>query len=456
MTTRRDIPLPVADANASPSITRRDLISTAARVGTGIALGTAAFQSLPLAAARASQEQAPVELTYWNHIYKPANDLTTKLIAAYMRSNPQVKISYDTIAYGSFETKLLTAFAGGTGPDVYWAGDWLMPSFIPKGVVAPLDTKAYGVPSQAAFLNRYDPHTFDAFTANGTVYAGGISEVDTFSLFYNKAVFRAEGIPYPSATQPMTWAEFSALAGKLTKFAGGKRVRSGTEFVYGVPIFAAMYIEPIVRQMGTDLLDPITGAPLFDSPAAIATMQYFSDLRMKYKANDPSFSVDNASDFDHGRLAMYFANLSSIPGFVDTDPKIKGDIGIAPWPVWKRGGIRSTGKYAWAWLVNPRSAPEKQSAAWRFISFLQSQAHQWFDQCGYVEPLKNNLSYELSKQPLANVYHDDLNYARYFLRSPHFEELTQILSNAFTSVQSGANAASAMKKAQSEALDAVR
>jgi ABC-type glycerol-3-phosphate transport system substrate-binding protein len=116
----------------------------------------------------------------------------------------------------------------------------------------------------------------------------------------------------------------------------------------------------MVRQLGGELVDA-TGKPQFDSASVIRTMQFFHDVRMKYKANDPAFpSADLSVDMARGRVAMWIAGIWAIANIVKTNPKMKGEIGVAPLPTWTRGGKRVTCKYAWAWYVNPRSAPEKQ------------------------------------------------------------------------------------------------
>jgi hypothetical protein len=62
----------------------------------------------------------------------------------------------------------------------------------------------------------------------------------------------------------------------------------------------------------------------------------------------------------------------------------------------------------------------------------------------------------LEKQPLLRIFRDDLTYARYEFRSPHYFELSEVLNRAFQRIQSGGNPSSVMKSAQQEALRAVR
>ena len=68
-------------------------------------------------------------------------------------SHPNVKITFDNAPHDNFEQKVLTAFAGGAGPDVFWAGDWMIPQFVANGIVAPVDPTAFGVQTQEEFVS---------------------------------------------------------------------------------------------------------------------------------------------------------------------------------------------------------------------------------------------------------------------------------------------------------------
>jgi multiple sugar transport system substrate-binding protein len=377
-----------------------------------------------------------------------------KLIAAYQKLNPGTTIANTVIASANLETKVLTSFAGGNGPDLWWDGDWEVPVYLADKIIAPFDPKAYGVASQAAFINRYDPHTFDAFMQNGTLYTGGPSEFNVLCLYYNKKIFRELGIPYLSATQPITWEELASIAQKITKISGGKRVRTGLDLNYTDPHWIVFQIEPIVRQVGGELF--ANGKPLFDSSPVMQVMQYYYDLRFKYQANEPSFTVDNLGDFARGRIGMGVWGIWAVPYMLSANPAALPDIGVAPLPTWNKGGKRVVNKYAYAWYVNGRAAPDVQAAAWKFISYLTSNSRDWFKNCGFMEPIKTNWSYMESVQPLIKVFREDLPYGQYEFRSPHYLELANVLVRAFTAIQGGSKPSSVMKSAQQDALNAVR
>lgn len=70
---------------------------------------------------------------------------------------------------------------------------------------------------------------FDVFTKNGEIY-GFPFRGDYYVMYYNKDLFDAAGVAYP--TDDMTWDEFEELAAKLTS-------GEGMDKVYGASIYTA-------------------------------------------------------------------------------------------------------------------------------------------------------------------------------------------------------------------------
>lgn len=392
--------------------------------------------------------EAKVRLTYWTHTYDPAVAVNKEMIEEFMKQNPDIEIIYDHVPHASFEPKLLTAFAGGTGPDVYWMGDWVMPKWIPGGVVEPVDYTVWGLNSYEEFAQLYDPGALVAFTMNGKIYTGGISEYNTFSLYYNPQHFREAGIPLPSKTVPLTWEEVAEIAAKLTQFdEKGSRIRSGFEAVYGVPIWTILLLEPQIRQLGGEIVDA-NGKPQLDSEACIQAMQWWYDMRVRYRATDPAFqSPDLWADFTQGRLSMIIAGPWAISIIRSYNPDM--EIGVMPLPHFK-DSPRVTTLYAWAWFVNPQSQNKK--AAWNFVKYLTGDPMRWWEKVRYIQPKKGVLDQLLATEPLLETFIEDFKYAQYEFRSENYYEISEILTRAFQRVvMEGMNPADSLKKAQEEA-----
>jgi multiple sugar transport system substrate-binding protein len=390
---------------------------------------------------------AKTEIVYWSHTYDPAVSLTKEMIAEFEKQNPDIQITYDHVPHASFEPKLLTAFAGGTGPDVYWMGDWVMPKWMPS-LTEPVDYTVWGVNSYEEFAQLYEPGALDAFTQDGVIYTGGISEYNTFSLYYNPQHFREAGIPLPSATVPLTWEEMAEIAAKLTKFdEKGGRVRSGFETVYGVPIWTILLLEPQIRQLGGELLDE-TGKPWLNHEKVVEAMKWWHKMRVEYKATDPGFqSPDLWADFAQGRVSMTIAGPWAISIIRSYNPDM--EIGITPLPHFQ-GSDRVTTLYAWAWFVNPASKNKKE--AWRFVHYLTSDPLRWWERVKYIQPKKGVLQKLLEGEPLLTTFLEDFKYAQYEFRSPNYYEISSILTRAFQQVvMEGIEPQEVLNKAQEEA-----
>jgi len=431
-------------------ITRRQFVALAGLAGSVVLLNPLRARPLP---ARAAPSRQQIELLYMTHDYAPATPVNEQLIAEFQQAHPNVTITYDHAPHANYEEKVLTAFAGGRGPDVWWAGDWLVPQYVDNGLLAPVDVSAYGVTSVEAFRDLFEPGALEAFTVNGNVYTGGISEYNTFSLFYHPAHFQEAGLPVPPEDKPLTWEQVAEYAEKLTKFdQSGTRTRSGLEWVYNVPIWTVLLYEPMLRQLGGEVFDASTGKPNFLSDQMIKTMRFVQDLRTRRKANDPSFLTNLVEDFANERISMVIMGPWAFSLIRNTNPNAR--VAVAPLPVFE-GGTRITTLYAWAWFVSAKSPVERQRVGWEFTNFLSSKGQLWWDKVRYIQPRKGKAdtgadlaAYRLEQEPLLKVFLDDFKYGKYQFRSKHYYEIASAWMRGVSRIQEGENVEQVLRDTQ--------
>ena len=65
----------------------------------------------------ASAEQ--VTLRMWMHEHPPRMPIDKQIVAEFEKANPDIKVDHEIIPVAEYPTKLLTAFAAGSGPDVF-------------------------------------------------------------------------------------------------------------------------------------------------------------------------------------------------------------------------------------------------------------------------------------------------------------------------------------------------
>jgi multiple sugar transport system substrate-binding protein len=159
---------------------------------------------------------APVTITWWTGQNDAAEKLLEGLGAEFSKAHPNVTVKVSSGASSTEELlqKLSAGFASGTYPNISYAfGSW----------ASELESsgKMQDITAQVA-----DPSVkWDEFSAaaratvqpTGKATIGFPALVDNISLIYNKTVFDAAGVAYP--TDQWSWDDFRAAAKKLTSTA---------------------------------------------------------------------------------------------------------------------------------------------------------------------------------------------------------------------------------------------
>src|SRR5580704_14355723 len=60
-----------------------------------------------------------VTLRMWMHEHPPRIPIDKQIVAEFEKANPDIKIDHEIIPVAEYPTKLLTAFAAGSGPDIF-------------------------------------------------------------------------------------------------------------------------------------------------------------------------------------------------------------------------------------------------------------------------------------------------------------------------------------------------
>ncbi|MCB9159790.1 MAG: ABC transporter substrate-binding protein [Caldilineaceae bacterium] len=408
--------------------------------------------------AGAADSGAPIELLYMTHNHAQSIPVNEAIIAEFQESHPNVTITFDNAPHSNYEQKVLTAFAGGEGPDVFWAGDWMVPQFVGANIVAPVDPTAFGVDTQEEFLDLFEPGSLDAFTVDGTVYTGGISEYNTFSLIYNVDAFTEAGLDPLPKDQPVTWEELADIAAALVKRDGDTITATGLTWPPNTPIWTVLIQEPMLRQLGGELVDPETGMPDFTQEPMVQVMQYLQGLT-ETGAVDMALYTDLLQDFASGRVAMIIGGPWAAKPLNEMNPDLNWD--TAPLPQFAAAQDRVTTLYAWAWFVGSQSTPEEQKAAWEFVNLLTSKQKEWWDNVGYVQARKADIDgmtlqeYYAQDDPRLTTIFDDYPYGQFEFRSPKYFELSDIWTRAQDRVLNGEDVMTVLQDAQAQAEGAM-
>src|SRR5579883_729487 len=188
------------------------------RVGRGAmriahALRCAAFSVCVLLTA-CSQSDDRHTLQFWT--IGREGEAVQKLLPEFRRAHPEIRVDVQQIPLTASHEKLLTAYAGGSLPDVTQLGDTWIPEFAALHALEPLQSRV-----EHSAVVRKDDYFASVWATSviDKVLVGIPWYVDTRLLFYRTDLLRAAGFDAP----PRDWAEWQAQMDAIRAHSGGRR-----------------------------------------------------------------------------------------------------------------------------------------------------------------------------------------------------------------------------------------
>jgi multiple sugar transport system substrate-binding protein len=326
------------------TVSRRDFLSTGAKVGAAAALaGTA----LSTAAPRRS-EAAGITLTYMglgpNSAFPKGQQ---GMVDAFNKTHPGITAKFVAAPTGEadiYHDKLVTVMSAHDGSidvfdsDVIWQAQWA-----PANWAVPLD-KVFP-PSQQKF---YAPGMIWADTVGSHIY--GIPWLlDTGHLFYRKDILDANGLK-PATT----WQELHDQCVML-----GKKYPKMVPFVacYQAGQQLICNFMEYSWSAGGDFLDAKTGNVVFNSPQNLQALETMISF-IKSKIVQPgivSMELSTGAQIWATGGAIYHRNWNYAYSAADTNPKLTGMIGSANVPTYP-GHATASCAGGWQYVVNAYSS----------------------------------------------------------------------------------------------------
>ena len=397
---------------------------TSPRALGALAASAAAVLVLSACSSSAGGESASggdVTLSYaiWDENQKPAME---DIAAAFEKENPNVTIDIQVTPYKEYFTKLQTAATGGSAADVFWMNGPNFQLYASNGQLAPLDDAGVDAAD-------YPQGLIDLYTFDGALY-GAPKDFDTVALWYNKALFDAAGVEYPS--DGWTWDDFTAAAAALTDPAKGQFGVAASQ--YGQENFYNS-----IAQAGGEVISADGTESGYGSPEALAGIELWTDLIEAGSSPTAQQMTDtNPEDFFlSGKVAM-FQNGSWAAIAYGDNAEIADTVDVAPLPEGPKGNqsvIHGVGNVANA--KSPHVAEAKAFAA--FASGEQAAEIQ--AETGTVIPAFNGTQQgwvDALPQYDLQVYIDALDTAVPYPVSKNTSAWTSIESEVLSQVWSGA------------------
>ena len=289
-------------------------------------------------------------------------EVVAELLPEFYARHPDVKVRVQQLPWTAAHEKLLTAYAGGSLPDLCQLGNTWLPEFTALDALEPLDARvaASSVQRDDYFAGILDTNQMPS--AQGVRLFGLPWYVDTRLLFYRTDLLRAAGID----RAPQSWAEWLA-AMRAIKQRGGARG-------YGVllPLNEPDPLFSLALQQG-DLLEDDATRGAFSKPAFRRALDFYAGIFHEDLAPlMTNTQVSNVWDeFARGMFTFYVSGPWNIGEFRRRlPPAAQGDWATAPLPGPDGPGVSTAGG---ASLVMFKGSARKE-AAWQLIEYLSEPA----------------------------------------------------------------------------------
>lgn len=257
-----------------------------------------------------------VELKFWDMVWGPAEYIETgkKLVEQFNSEHPNIKVTYQSIPWTNWYQTFSTAIASGTGPDISTGAGYQAFQFYDMDAILPIDDVVEEW-RQEGKLDDFFPGMVDTLKYDGH-YVAFPWGTDVRILYYRKDLFKQAGVELPK-----NFDELRAAAKKLS--GDGKYGIIAPSDDGGVHFVIAMMLNN-----GGGLFNEGQQVDMMNE-RNIESLNFMSDLVKDGSLNPAGagFKGDDATkSFGQGDSAIILHN----PGFRDSLPDIKDQIGIIP------------------------------------------------------------------------------------------------------------------------------
>ncbi len=329
-----------------------------------IALLAVLIAALVLSACGGGQTKGPVTISFMAWGAPEELAVWQQIVNDFQAANPNITVNVEVTDWDSYWTKLQTLLAAGTPPDVFAMDAPLYLDYQSRDQL--LNLQPY-IDKNPGMLDGFYPVTLDAYKLPDGYY-GMPRDFQTIVLFYNKDMFDAAGLPYPTAD--WTYDDLRTAAKALTIDNNGDGTIEQYGFATDLWDMELSWSEAI-WSWGGEVISADHTKTLLGEPVAREAWQFFYDMMWTDRSiPDPNTSGEYGQDlFQAGVAAMTSIGHWAVPGYATTD--FKWD--VAPLPTSPTGG-RVTSTNSAGFVV--AKASKNPDAAWEFIKYSLSEPGQ--------------------------------------------------------------------------------
>ena len=335
------------------------------RRGIAVAAAIPLLSGAVLAGCSSSSDEASgdaattITVSNWN------DSITPEMISAFEDAHPDIQLDVQSYPGDGYSEKITTMITGGEAPDVMLLFETDAIRLASAGQIVSLDEYLQdGDLSSDDFI----PAVADLAEKMGGTYGLPWSYA-TQVLFYNKDLFDAAGLDYPS--DDWTWDDYRQAANAATSGTGNDKIWGTSQFS-----FAGIWYS-LAGQAGDEVIDGEGNLVLGDGMQR--AIEFTHELvNVDQVQPQPNVSGTDVTDlFAAGKAAMSLNG--SWAALTYKDAEFAWD--IAPMPADER---QYTSLHTGFFTIAESS--EKKDAAWTFINFMMSEEGQDLISAGTNNP----------------------------------------------------------------------
>jgi ABC-type glycerol-3-phosphate transport system substrate-binding protein len=373
----------------------------------------------------------PVTLNLW--IFEGEEGILPKFKAGFEAAHPNITLEITLIPEDLYVTKLDTAFAAGSPPDIAYMYE---PRWLKAGAFLPLDDV---LASKSIDVARFAQGPLGGCQLDGKLYCLG-SYLGLVVLLYDKQLFDAANLPYPSATVPMSIDEYAQVAAKLAKPNADLAKR-----VWGGEVAVTYWWQDIANLFSEDGRS-VTG--LVDDEATIHDWDVLGKMA-KDGVGITSSEQEAAGLESTDLIATHQLGMAIADNIAVGDLQEQGvDVGVAPLPVEQAGQPVWASTWMDQWAVPTKSSHPDEAK--ELVAWIATEGNKIRMEAG-TPPLDLSLALDsgwATDSPERQTLLDLAAQAKHrgFIPSL-FSVLGPTLEDAFTRVLETGDAGSALREA---------
>lgn len=392
------------------------------------------------------------EVVYW-HVHTGSRDKGLQEMVAQFNTSNAWKITVKPEYAGSYNdlyTKMITAIAGGTPPDLVVAYQNQAAGYQVTGALVDMDLYVndakWGLTAaeKADFFEGF--YLSDKSAQFDGMRLGFPPNRSAEVLYYNRDWLKALGFNAP----PATWEEFYTqvkAARDTAKDRWGYSVRTDASNIFAM-----------AASRGVSILTADQRAYRFNTPELQSTLTLFQRMYKEGIVKKIAEAYGDQADFGNYKVMFTMGSTSGLPFYDDAVKKGAG--GVFDWSV--AAIPHSTPKAVLdvygASVSIPKTTPQRQLGAWLFVKWFSEPAQQfrWLEISNYYpvrRSVASNMTEYLAKNPKFKDAWDLLNSSNTTAEPPFagYDIVRDAAAKAFNAILDGADVAKTLADLDVEA-----